>query len=79
MALELKAERKRLTGQCGVILAMLRQGRATNVSLSHYSLKYTSRLSDLRKRGNDIRVVGRNRVTGLTWYALFQNGEEVPR
>lgn len=41
----------RLTGQNAAILDRLRQGPATNVELAAISLKYTSRLSDLRAAG----------------------------
>lgn len=48
----------RLEGQNAAILAMLRRGPATNGELAGVSLKYTSRISDVRKwlkqRGEDI-------------------------
>lgn len=60
----------RLTGQNAAILARLREGPATNRELAGYSLKYTSRLSDLRARGHEVTCVrgdgGLNTYT-LTW------------
>ena len=43
------ADVPRLKGQNGVILAWLRKGDVTNAELSKVSLKYTSRISDIRK------------------------------
>jgi len=54
-------------------LARLQQGRASNRELAAIALKYTGRISDLRKPsagGHKIVVVERNRETGLTWYEL---------
>lgn len=48
----------RLENQCRTILALLRQRGnqgATNSELSRIALKYTSRISDLRDMGHDIR------------------------
>jgi hypothetical protein len=45
------AEIRRLATQNELILARLQQGPATNYELAQISLKYTSRLSDLRKAG----------------------------
>jgi|GEM_PF-6891011 hypothetical protein len=64
-------ERRRLSGQCLAMLSRLRQGRATNTELATMSLKYTGRISDLRKAGHDIRCVDRDRASGVTWYALY--------
>jgi hypothetical protein len=44
----------RLTGQNAAILERLRRGPATNAELCGLSLKYTSRISDLRAAGYDI-------------------------
>lgn len=44
----------RLTGQNAAILERLKAGPATNAQLARLSLKYTSRISDLRKHGYDI-------------------------
>ncbi len=46
-----REERPRLTGQNAAILVRLRQGHATNAELAAISLKYTSRVSDLRVAG----------------------------
>lgn len=48
------AEIKRLANQNDAILARLQRGRASNAELSQISLKYTSRISDLRKKGYTI-------------------------
>lgn len=71
------AEAPRLSGQCSLILGMLRRGRCTNVELAAVALKYTSRCSDLREAGFDVRVVERNHSTGVCVYALFDGGNEV--
>ncbi|OGO09275.1 MAG: hypothetical protein A2Y61_05375 [Chloroflexi bacterium RBG_13_60_13] len=79
LSLQLRAERARLGGQCALILGMLQTGRRTNTDLSRHALKYGGRISELRKKGHDVRVVERNYETGLTVYALFVDGQEVPR
>ena len=58
----------RLSRQCQAILDRLRHGPATNRELSALCLKYTSRISDLRKSGYDVQVVRHDRATGQTWY-----------
>jgi hypothetical protein len=63
-------EARRLSGQCAAILARLHQGPATNRELAGLSLKYTSRLSDLRAAGYDVRVVERDYASGRTVYRL---------
>jgi len=48
----------RLENQCRTILTLLKQRGnqgATNAELSRIALKYTSRISDLRDAGHDIR------------------------
>lgn len=50
------------------ILSQLRKGPVTNRELSEVALKYTSRISDLRKFGFDIRC--RRLGGGLTEYRL---------
>lgn len=78
LALDIRQERARLSGQCAKILGRLQRGIVTNRELAEkYSLKYTSRISDLRKRDHDIRVVARDYETGLVWYALFIGGHEL--
>jgi hypothetical protein len=54
----------RLNGQCQAILERLRLGPATNAELSVISLKYTGRLSDLRKAGY---VIDAKRCEGGIW------------
>jgi hypothetical protein len=68
-------ERRRLSGQCMDMLKLLRRGRVTNSTLSKISLKYTGRISDLRKAGYDIRCVERDRASGLSWYELHETKE----
>ncbi|NLX57310.1 MAG: hypothetical protein GXY58_19545 [Planctomycetaceae bacterium] len=58
-------ERPRLTGQNAAILERLKRGPATNRELAAISLKYTSRISDLRAAGYDVVVVDRDRATGM--------------
>ena len=65
-----RAERKRLTGQNAAILARLEQGAATNHELAALSLKYTSRLSDLRAAGYRVVIRARDHATGCVVYAL---------
>jgi hypothetical protein len=55
----------------------LKQGRASNQELASIALKYTGRISDLRKSGYDIRVVSSDTKRGVFWYAMFENGVEV--
>jgi hypothetical protein len=63
------AEIRRLTGQSAAILARLQQGPATARELSALSLKYTSRISDLRKAGYDVRC-REDAETGVSTYTL---------
>jgi hypothetical protein len=64
------AEIKRLSGQNLAILTRLQAGPASNFELAQIALKYTSRLSDLRAAGYDVRVVERDYASGLTMYRL---------
>jgi hypothetical protein len=66
-----QASRARLSRQCQAILDRLTQGAATNRELAELALKYTSRLSDIRAAGYDVRVVAHDHVTGLVTYRLF--------
>jgi len=75
MVLALSAERARLSDQCSLILGRLMQGPATNRELSGIALKYTSRTSELRKRGHDVRCTAKNWATGLSWYCLYVDGK----
>jgi hypothetical protein len=45
----------RLSRQCEIILHRLQQGPATSSELAALSIKYTGRISDLRKRGFNIQ------------------------
>lgn len=63
-------DRPRLAGQCAKILERLKQGPATNYELSAISLKYTSRVSDLRNSG--FVVVCRRGEGGTTVYRLLE-------
>ena len=63
-------EAPRLSKQCREILERLKQGPATNRDLAGLSLKYTSRVSDLRAAGFKIEVVERNHQSGLNVYEL---------
>lgn len=58
----------RRLGQKWKILERLRKGPATNVELAALSLKYTSRISDLRHDGFTIRNEPGN--DGVTRYVL---------
>lgn len=70
-------QQKRLSGQNMEILARLQRGRATNQELSRLALKYSGRISDLRRAGIDIRLMEHDRRTGVATYALFRDGLEV--
>lgn len=63
-------ERARLHSQADRILARLKTGPASNRELAAISLKYTSRISDLRKLGHDVVVAGRDEHSGATVYEL---------
>ena len=67
-----KDEKKRYGNQCETILAKLREGSVTNHELSDISLKYTSRISDLRKAGHVIECVVRS--GGLRIYRIKEEG-----
>lgn len=73
---DVRAEKKRTANQRHLILGRLLKGRATNAELYGYALNLTARISELRKAGHVIKVVGRDYATGIVWYALFVNGEE---
>lgn len=49
-------DRPRLNKQCQAILERLKRGPAINEELSRMSLKYTSRLSDIRKAGYTVQA-----------------------
>jgi hypothetical protein len=63
------ADAPRLTGQNLRILERLKTGPATNGELSGYALKYTSRISDLRRHGYQINCESLD--GGLRRYTLI--------
>ena len=63
-------ELQRLSSQTRQIVALLKRGPATNAELATISLKYTSRVSDARHAGYDIRVIERDAKSGRTVYQL---------
>lgn len=63
-------ESQRLSSQANQILLLLTAGPASNRTLAAISLKYTSRISDLRRAGHNIVVASRNYDTGETTYKL---------
>ncbi len=63
-------EKPRLSGQCLKIYERLQQGPVTNKELALIALKYTSRISDIRKSGVKIKVIERDYETGLVRYEL---------
>ena len=65
-------ERKRLSGQNLTILEALRRGPMRNTDLALIALKYTSRLSDIRKAGYEVRIKERNTATGVVVYELVE-------
>lgn len=60
------ADRVRLSGQNAAILARLQRGPASNEELAGISLKYTSRISDLRAAGYNVTCT--RGVCGVHWY-----------
>lgn len=63
-------EKPRLSRQCELILSRLREGPAKNTELVAIALKYTGRISDIRKAGYVVEVIERDYETGITLYAL---------
>jgi hypothetical protein len=61
-------DKARLGLQCKIILDALRSGPKTNRQLAGISLKYTGRISDLRKHGFDIYAD--RKEGGLVVYTL---------
>ena len=63
----------RLKGQNGKILERLQKGPATNKELATISLKYTSRVSDLRKAGHHVENYRKDGdPSGVTRYRLVE-------
>lgn len=70
----------RFENQCRKILVLLKQRGnqgATNAELSYIALKYTSRISDLRDMGCDIRCYseGGNGVYRYHYYGMIKKGQ----
>lgn len=70
------AEKQRLRNQCERILDRLRQGMVSNHELAEIALKYSSRISELRKQGWTIRVCARDWKSGICFYELLGMKEE---
>jgi uncharacterized protein (UPF0128 family) len=68
-----RAEVIKLAGQNLAILNRLQQGPATARELAELSLKYTSRVSDLRRAGHDVRC---READGRSTYFLVKQGEQ---
>ncbi len=62
--------RRRLSRQCRAILERLRAGPALNSELVGYAMKYTSRVSDIRKAGFVIDCEIVDQKAGLFRYTL---------
>lgn len=60
---------KKFTAQTDKIVEQLKHGARTNVELAEFALKYTSRISDARKRGHVIHC--HKLGGGLTLYQLI--------
>ena len=71
---DIAEEKRRLGGQCKDMVELFRANApspTSNIELSEISLKYTSRISDLRtKHGFVIEIVERDYASGVTWYQL---------
>lgn len=63
-------ETLRRNRQCIAILKLLLAGHPSNAELAGKALKYTSRISDLRKAGFEVTVASRDYATGVVSYAL---------
>ena len=63
---------KRLRGQSLAILERLQLGPATNRELSDIALKYTSRITDLRIAGYNVKCVEHDKLTGKAVYKLVE-------
>lgn len=65
------ADRPRTASQTQKIVERLKQGPASNLELAGIALKYTSRISDARAAGFDIRNYRRpGGDSGLTYYYI---------
>lgn len=70
------SEVRRLSGQTALLFARLCQGPATNRELAQLSLKYTSRISDLRvylrPLGQTVKLLEEDHRTGRTVYGIIE-------
>ena len=66
----LQPAKERLSRQCEAILARLKEGPATNRELADIAMKYTSRISDLRKAGHAVTVFDQDHAAGFARYRL---------
>lgn len=68
------AEIPRFSRQVRQIFDALLSGPRTNIDLAQISLKYSGRVSDLRKYlrplGYDVKCFNQDHITGITWYRL---------
>lgn len=69
-----ETEELRLKGQNLRILERLQEGPASNKELAQISLKYTSRISDLRAKGFIIPPPIEDEETGEAMYRLINKG-----
>jgi hypothetical protein len=63
-------EEPRLSRQCQAILARLKEGPASNSDLMRIAQRFGARIHDLRGAGYAIEIQSRDRVTGVTIYAM---------
>jgi hypothetical protein len=68
---EVQKEQVRLSKSADAVLRRLRMGPATNAELAEVSLKYTSRISDLRARG--YRIEAEHLERGLWRYTVVES------
>ena len=72
-----QTDERRLSKQNRAILARLREGPANNSELAAFALKYTSRVSDLRKHGYAVKCYKkRGDESGVRWYRLIAKDEQ---
>jgi len=71
----------RYEGQVRRMWDRLLEGRVSNAELARIALKYTARISDLRKlinpRGYDVVMIDQDHETGECWYVLTKLRTEV--
>lgn len=70
-----RSDVRRLAGQNAAILELLREKREVpNYELNKISMKYTGRLSDLRKAGYNVQISRRDGA--VHWYSLIEEKQE---